>query len=115
MVHNDKRHLIAMKTHIRSTLRSFLSVAIFCTLATSPVKANDSSAELAIGGLVFVKNADIQMLSEDLFVSADEIRVGYRFLNRSSRDITLQVAFPLPDLKVDLVDDTTVIPTDDPV
>jgi hypothetical protein len=36
-------------------------------------------------------------------------------LNRSSRDITLQVAFPLPDLKVDLVDDTTVIPTDDPV
>jgi hypothetical protein len=115
MVHNDKRHRIAMKNHVGSTLGSFLSVAMFCTLATSTVDANDSSAELATGGLVFVKNADIQMLSEDLFISADEIRVRYRFLNRSSRDITLQVAFPLPDLKVDPVDDTTVVPTDDPV
>jgi hypothetical protein len=82
--------------------------------STFPSKANDSSAELATGGLVFVKNPDIEMLSEDLFVSTKQIRVLYRFSNRSDKDIIVYVAFPLPDLKMDLGDDTSVIPVDDP-
>jgi hypothetical protein len=77
--------------------------------------ANDSSAELMTGGLVFTKNNDVEMLSEDLSISTEEIRVSYRFLNRSAKDVTTTVAFPLPDLKMDPDDDTTVIPTDDPV
>jgi hypothetical protein len=55
------------------------------------------------------------MLSEDLFISLDEIRVRYRFLNTSNRDITVHVAFPLPDLKASSFDDAVMIPTDDPV
>ena len=39
----------------------------------------------------------------------------YRFLNTSNRDITVHVAFPLPDLKASLMDDAVMIPTDDPV
>jgi hypothetical protein len=71
--------------------------------------------ELAIGGLVFVKNNNIEMLSENLFISADEIRVRYRFLNKSNKNITVHVAFPLPDLKANRGEDLIDIPTHDPV
>ena len=82
-----------MKTPVGSIIGSLLSIVIFCTLPTFPVAANDSTAELATGGLVFVKNNDIDMLSEDLFISLDEIRVHYRFLNKSDRDITVHSRF----------------------
>jgi hypothetical protein len=55
------------------------------------------------------------MVSEDLFISTEEIRIVYRFANKSNKDVTVYVAFPLPDLKMDLVDDVFVIPVDDPV
>ena len=38
------------------------------------------------------------MQSEDLFISAKEIRVRYHFYNNSSSDIVTQVAFPMPDM-----------------
>jgi hypothetical protein len=97
-----------------SIIGSFLSIAILCTLATLSAKANDSTVELATGGLAFVKNNNIEMLSENLFISADEIRVRYRFLNKSKKNITVHVAFPLPDLKAE-GEDAFVLPTDDPV
>ena len=99
----------------RSLIRSFLLASFLCTISTFPSKANDTSVELATGGLVFVKNPNVEMLSEDLFISTGEIRVLYRFANRSDKDVTVYVAFPLPDLKMDLVDDVFVIPVDDPV
>ena len=37
--------------------------------------ANDSAAETAAGGLVLKQNRDIDMVSEDLYVSAREVRV----------------------------------------
>ena len=65
--------------------------------------ANDTEAELGIGGLVLRKNAHVQMRSEDLYVSVNEIRVRYRFYNRSASDVRTVVAFPLP--QVNLADD----------
>ncbi len=85
------------------------------TLLIGDAHANDSTAELATGGLVFVKNDAIEMRSEDLFISAAEIRVRYRFFNRTDRDVTVHVAFPLPDIKIEHADETIAIPTDDPV
>src|SRR6516164_8246814 len=95
--------------------RLCLSAAFACITATFPSRANDTAVELATGGLVFVKNPNVEMLSEDLFISTEEIRVFYRFANRSDKDVTVHVAFPLPDLKMDLVDDVFVIPVDDPI
>jgi hypothetical protein len=63
----------------------------------SLVHANDSAAESAAGGLVLRQNRDVDMLSEDLYVSADQIRVRYVFRNRSARPVTTIVAFPLPN------------------
>lgn len=95
--------------------KSVIAVVIASMALASPACANDSSAELATGGLVFVKNDAIEMRSEDLFISAAEIRVRYRFFNRSSRDVSVLVAFPLPEIKVEYEDANISVPTDDPV
>jgi hypothetical protein len=82
--------------------------------ATTPLLANDSSAELAIGGLAFTKNADISIESEELTIALDAVTVRYKFLNQSARPITLTVAFPLPD--IDLADAANVaFPASDPL
>jgi Domain of unknown function (DUF4424) len=63
----------------------------------APAVANDSTAGHDAGGLVLTRSADIDMVSEDLFVSAEQVRVHYVFRNRSPRDIRTTVAFPMPD------------------
>ena len=76
--------------------------------------ANDSTAELAAGGLVMTKNEVIALRSEDLFLSAETVRVNYRFVNTASQDVTVRVAFPLPDITVRTSDDNLGVPTDNP-
>jgi hypothetical protein len=76
--------------------------------------ANDSSAELATGGLILTKSDDIEMQSEDLLISMKEVRVQYHFYNHSDRNITTQIAFPMPDIPYGVDDFNFVIPTDDP-
>jgi hypothetical protein len=82
-------------------------------MTLNEVRANDSTAELATGGLLFTKSPDIEMTSEDLFISMKEIRVRYRFFNHSTHDVVTQVAFPMPDL-VFGGDTNLAIPTNDP-
>lgn len=79
-----------MKPHLTLLLLAALALA-------APASANDSTAEHAAGGLVLTRTADIDMVSEDLFVSAAEIRVRYVFRNRSAREVRTVVAFPMPD------------------
>ncbi|MCM5556907.1 DUF4424 domain-containing protein [Pleomorphomonas sp. JP5] len=61
--------------------------------------ANDTMAELAAGGLTFVYAENVQMQSEDLYISPKEVRVDYVFHNDSDRDRTTVVAFPMPDIE----------------
>lgn len=88
------------------------TVIAVLTLAAATVAgaalANDGVAERAAGGLVFKATDEIDMLSEDLYVSRDEIRVRYRFRNRTANDVRVTVAFPLPDhdLREDFYGDT---------
>ena len=57
-------------------------VALAALLASGlPALANDSSAEMAAGGLILTQDADIEMRSEDLFISAEKVVVKYRFFN----------------------------------
>jgi hypothetical protein len=79
----------------RVRLISTISAAV---LLAAPALANDSSAELRSGGLVLTRNAAIQMRSEALFISREEVKVSYRFFNTSPKDVTVQVAFPMPDV-----------------
>jgi len=77
--------------------------------------ADDSEAELAIGGLRFTRTDAIQMVSEDLYLSMDRVRIRYVFHNRTGRDVTTRVAFPLPDILPDYYFEPVAIPnTGDP-
>jgi len=97
------------------TQRPLLAAAVLAALfATSPAHANDSTAELSTGGLVLKRHAGIAMKSEDLFISEHEVRVDYRFLNTTPKDLRVLVAFPMPDIAVEGIDDMLAIPTEDP-
>jgi len=82
--------------------------------ATCAARANDSAAELSIGGLQFVRTNDIAMESEDLRISLDRVSVHYQFANTSGKPVTLTVAFPLPDIDLSEADNVA-LPSTDPV
>lgn len=80
-------------------IRPFLAVAaVALALGAAPAAANDSTAAMGAGGLVLQRTDGIRMVSEDLYVSAREVRVKYRFLNHTSEPIETIVAFPMPDI-----------------
>ncbi|MCX7899833.1 MAG: DUF4424 domain-containing protein, partial [Methylocystis sp.] len=79
------------------------AIALFCVLA-QPARANDSEAELALGGLALKKSDAITMESEDLFISRDLVRVKYRFTNTSETPVETLVAFPLPDIPAEEIE-----------
>jgi Domain of unknown function (DUF4424) len=83
-------------------------------VATCAASANDSAAELSIGGLQFVRTNDIAMESEDLRISLDRVNVRYQFANTSGKPVTLTVAFPLPDIDLSEADNVA-LPSTDPV
>ena len=81
-------------------------------MLAAPAAANDSVASMGTGGLILQRTDGIEMRSEDLYVSAREIRVRYRFFNRTERDIGTLVAFPMPDLQGGIEGD---VPLEDPL
>ena len=95
---------------LRHSSRVLLAGAALAAL-TAPAFANDTTAALTAGGLVFGKTNDIEMRSEDLSISEKEVVVRYRFFNRASADQTLVVAFPMPD--VDYSDANNISVPDD--
>lgn len=59
--------------------------------------ANDSAAVRLAGRLEFKKTNDIAMLTEDLYISANKVRVNYTFRNESKQDIEELIAFPIQE------------------
>jgi hypothetical protein len=94
-------------------LRAWVAALVLGGAATSAA-ANDSSAEMPAGGLVLTKNASIEMRGEDLYISARQVRVRYRFANTSGKDVTILVAFPMPDITTNGVEDMISVPTKSP-
>ncbi len=62
--------------------------------------ANDSMAEVALGGLTLIETDAVSLDSEELYISRNEVRVDYRFTNTTDKDIEALVAFPLPEQKM---------------
>ena len=83
---------------MRAALSIILGLGVVAAAAAS---ANDGVAERTAGGLVLTRTDAIDMVSEDLYVSADRIRVRYVFRNRTPRDVRVTVAFPMPDRDFD--------------
>lgn len=67
-------------------------------------QANDSTGFVSTGGVEYIKNANIAMQSEDLFVSQHKIRVAYQYKNLTDKTLTENVLFPLPIINSDTID-----------
>jgi len=112
-----RRHMdssMVDKALISPSLRLRTLVVALSIAMTSPARANDSAAELSIGGLQFVRTNDVAMASEDLHIALDRISVRYQFTNLTSKPVTLTVAFPLPDIDLSEAE-TIALPSNDPV
>ena len=59
------------------------------------VGAKDSFAEVAAGGIKFLKHTDIVLQKEVLTIRENKVEVAYWFFNPTKEDITVTVAFPL--------------------
>ena len=73
-------------------------------LLASPIAANDSEAEIALGGIVLKPSTDLRLVSEDLFLSEEKVTVDYVFENPTNRTITTTIAFPMPGQPRGLLD-----------
>ena len=86
---------------------------LLALLLAAPARGNDTMAELGTRGLSFVRSDRIEMQSEDLFVSPEEIHITYTFRNTGQDDEDVLVAFPVPDIEGSM-DFMTSVPTEDP-
>ena len=55
-------------------LSSTLACAVLLAMTTA--QANDSTGYVGTGGVEYLKNKNISMHSEDLYISKDEIRIN---------------------------------------
>jgi Domain of unknown function (DUF4424) len=96
-----------------------VGAGVLCGLAglapAAPALGNDTTAELGTGGLDFVRNGNVEMRSEELFISTSEIRVVYHFFNKSDQPVTALVAFPMPEITLANQDANISVPANDPV
>lgn len=93
------------------TLRAALTGMVMA--AASMAQGNDSVAAMALGGLEFLQSDSIEMVSEDLFISPDLVRVRYAFRNVTSKPVETLVAFPLPAVGFPSDFDYVPLPIDD--
>jgi hypothetical protein len=85
---------------------------MFWLLLTPVVSvANDGFGGLTATGLQFQKSASVRMVSEDLFLSPDQVRVAYVFQNDSPAEVQGEVIFPLPPISLaGLIDSGFALP-----
>jgi hypothetical protein len=77
-------------------MRIFLASTLIAISSLNAL-ANDTTAELAVGGLRLTKSDAISLDKEELYISRDEVRVDYVFTNTTDKDVETLVAFPLPE------------------
>ena len=80
-----------------------LELVFFLQLLVSSVSlssANDTIVEITPQGLQFKTEDNISIEKESLYISLKKIEVSYTFKNHSSKDITAEVAFPVPPYQI---------------
>lgn len=77
-----------------------IAVALMTVLISGtriPVFADAGAYASAMGGIQFRKESRISMEKERLTISKWKVTAEYEFLNNTDKDITIGLAFPLPD------------------
>jgi len=86
-----------------------LALAALLLALAPPALADDSMAALGTGGLVLEKTDKVVLRAEDLYLSTRQVRISYRFFNKTSQDLPVTIAFPMPDITGD-VNFTVAVP-----
>lgn len=81
---------------------SWSAVMTASMLLAGAAAANDSTGFQGTTGIELTTTDAVRMVSEDLRIGLDEIRVSYVFRNESDRPLETLVVFPLPDLDLSL-------------
>jgi hypothetical protein len=77
---------------------------VFLILPISSARSqndNDAVASIAAGGIQLRSEPYISMEKERLTIGLKKVEVEYEFLNESEKDITTEVAFPIPRYQCD--------------
>lgn len=90
-------------------MRALALVSVLAVAMAAPALANDSTAELGAGGLELIRNDQIDLLSEDLLISTDAVKVTYHFRNHTDAPVTYVVAFPLPPIDATVPEDINIV------
>jgi hypothetical protein len=72
------------------------ALVLISTWKVVPAFGNDSAASVGVGGIQLRREARISMEKERLTISQSKVSVEYEFLNDTDKDITVEVAFPVP-------------------
>jgi len=92
------------------------ALALGLALGAAPAAANDSTATLGAGGLELTRTDAVELRSEDLTISREQVAIRYEFFNKSGREVRTLVAFPLPAVDLAHFADIDISPpADDPV
>ncbi len=80
---------------MRKTILSLC--AAVAMLTTTPASAQDERFSVAAGGLAIDAGDRVEIVSQDLYISRQAVRIRYVLRNRSPNDVTIPIAFPLLD------------------
>lgn len=90
------------------------AAAALAAVLAAPAYANDGFGGLTATGLQFQDTGVVQMLSEDLYLGLDQIRVSYVFRHGGDEDLTGEVIFPLPPINLSgLMESDFALPRED--
>jgi hypothetical protein len=90
-----------------------LGLAAAAVLLIRPALAAEGATELTTGGLIFARHDDLEMVAQELAISAAEITVRYRLQNKSERNLSVLVGFPMPEVHIESSDDAPSLPSED--
>lgn len=78
----------------------FLLIVLLCLGVPQAIHANDGYGGLTATGLQLQSTSQIRMVSEDLFLSPERIRVKAVFQNEHAEEAHGQIIFPLPPISL---------------
>lgn len=83
---------------MRKILSHLSATCVVAALAALPAAANDGWGGLSAAGLTFSRTDAVEMVSEDLYVGLDKVKVDYVFRNKTGADVSGEVIFPMPPI-----------------
>lgn len=80
-------------------ISAMICLQVFVFLV-NPSIANDTLVEITPQGLQFKIEKNISIEREDLYISLKKVEISYIFKNHSNKDITAEMAFPIPPYQI---------------